>query len=169
MKIIYWSNEEMKKINTVSTNLIKGIISLNEFKYIKDTINKENLVLISISEPKQNGYEDETLSDTDVKDFKDSIRVKFWDVEEDIDEYKVISDSVAKELHDFIIKNKNNKFLIHCKAGQSRSAGVGMAVECLINHDGDKYQYILKGSDITKNPRYSPNFTVYDKIVNSNE
>jgi len=154
------------EINTVQTDLILGIISRNEYLQIKDKIDKEGIVLISISDESEDGLK-EALTDEQVLGFDDVIRTKFWDVEQNIGNYTVINDKVAKEIREFILRNKDKRFLIHCRAGQSRSAGVGMAVECLINHNGEKYQYSLDGTDIVKNPRYSPNLIVYDKILKS--
>jgi predicted protein tyrosine phosphatase len=157
--------------NTISTATIEAIISRNEIIDLIETnkLDKENLVLVSISEPHQDGYEDEALTDMQVQGFKDSIRVKFWDIEEDFGKYKIISDEVAKQLQGFIINHKDDQFIVHCKAGQSRSAGVGKAIECIKyfgTGDTAKYNYQTSfNSEIDKHPRYSPNLTVFDKIV----
>jgi predicted protein tyrosine phosphatase len=155
-------------INTISTPTIEGIISRKEIIELlkRDLINqKESLVLISISEPGQNTQ----LTDSQVSGFKDSIRVEFWDIEEDFGNYKTISPEVAKTIQDFIIKHKKERFLIHCAAGQSRSAGVGKAVECITKFGiGDEGKYNYKtcfSSEIDNNRRYSPNLTVFDAIV----
>ena len=161
----------LKDINTVSTNTIEAIISRKEMIELieSDSLDKENLILISISEPIQEWYEDESLTDEQVKGFKDNIRLKFWDIEEDFGNYKIISDDVAKELQDFIVKNIDNRFIIHCRAGQSRSAGVGKAVECIKFFgvgDEAKYNYQTSfSSEISAHSRYSPNLTVFDKVI----
>lgn len=158
-------------VNTMSSNKIEAIISKNELIDLleRDLIKKHKFVLISISEPSENRWKDDTLSDTHVDGFKDSLRVKFWDIEEDISNYKVIPDDVAKEIQDFIIRHKDDTFIVHCKAGQSRSAGVGKAIECITNFGvGDESKYLYQtgfSSEIDKNARYSPNLTVFDKIV----
>lgn len=159
---------------TVYTDDITYIISREEFLKIHNSLDKHNLCLISISEPLGvDKYNDTELSDEIVKDFKASLRVKFWDIEEDIGNYKVISDRQAKQIQDFIIENKDSKFIIHCKAGQSRSAGVGKAVECIKNFGtGDQAKYYYQtgfNSDIDNCKRYSPNLTVFDKIVKDYE
>ena len=46
--------------------------------------------------------------------FADVLELKFWDVEEDIGNYKIITDEQAKQIYDFIIKNKDKEFLINC-------------------------------------------------------
>lgn len=153
--------------NTFSTDDIEAIISrteiieMIEFGYL----DMKSLVLISISEPS----DDDRLTDKQVEDFKESLRVEFWDIEDSFPGYPVISDEIAKTIQDFIMKHKDEKFIIHCRAGQSRSAGVGKAVEC-IKHFGigeeSKYNYQTGfKSGIDRHPRYSPNLTVFDKIV----
>lgn len=156
-------------INTISNEDIFAIISMNEVLENIDNIPAADLVLISISEPVTSKYKDEQLSDEICSLFKDYLKVKFWDVEEDIGNYTIIPDDVAKHIQDFIVKNKDQRFLVHCRAGQSRSAGVGKAIEC-IKHFGigevSKYNYKTGfSSDIDDNPRYSPNLTVFDKII----
>ena len=160
-----------RNIETISTPTIEAIISRKEIIELIDNnqLDKENLVLISISEPVQEGYEDEALADSQVQGFKDSLRVKFWDIEEDFGNYKVIPDETAKELQDFILKNLENRFIVHCRAGQSRSAGVGRAVECLKFFGvGEEAKYNYKtsfNSEIQAHSRYSPNLVVFDKVV----
>ena len=163
-----------KEVQTVSTGTIEAIISRREMRYAigQDVIDKQNLVLISIGEPtpKPGGYsQDIKLSDEEVKDFKDSLRIEFWDVEEDYGDYKIITDKQAKEIQDFIIKNKENRFIINCQAGKSRSAAVGKAIECIVFFGvGDEAKYNYKtsfNSEISTHSRYFPNLTVFDKIV----
>ena len=159
----------ISKLNTVSNEDIYAVISRNELLEILPELSTKDLVLISISEPSENGCRDEALTDEDVNGFKDSIRVKFWDIEEDIGRYKVIPDEVAKQLQEFILKNKDSKFLVHCKAGQSRSAGVAKAVECIKHFGiGEEAKYLYKtgfSSVVDSNRRYSPNLVVFDKIM----
>lgn len=161
----------MEELETISTSTIEAIISRKEIIGLIDNnkLDKENLVLISISEPVQEGYEDEALTDSQVQGFKDSLRVKFWDIEEDFGNYKVIPAEIAKQIQEFILKNIDNRFIVHCRAGQSRSAGVGRAIECLkffgIGEEA-KYQYKTSfNSEIQDHSRYSPNLVVFDAVV----
>lgn len=161
----------LQEIETIQTNTIEAIISRKEMLCVleQDIIDKENLVLISISEPVRDNFNDEALSDINVSGFKDSLRVKFWDIEEDFCDYKIISDEVAYEIQKFIIKNLKNRFIIHCRAGKSRSAAVAKAVEQLkffgIGKEA-KYNYKTSfNSEISAHSRYTPNLTVFDKIV----
>ena len=106
----------LQEIQTISTATIEAIISRKEMKcaICQNIIDKENLVLISIGEPtEKSGYsQDIKLSDEEVKDFKDSLRVAFWDIEEDFGDYKIITGEQAKEIQDFIVKNIDNKWYV---------------------------------------------------------
>ena len=64
-----------------------------------------------------------------------------------------------------LLKHKNNNFLIHCEKGQSRSAGVGLAIECILKFNGNKRAFSLEPSMILNHHRYEPNMLVYDKIL----
>ncbi len=100
-----------------------------------------------------------------VKDyFKISIRQDFWDTEDNVPGYDTISEEQALELAEFIEDNRQRTFMIHCDAGQSRSAGVAMAVECILNNDGNTFAFALSPS-FTDDDRYSPNRKVFDKIM----
>lgn len=142
--------------------LFEGIVGKSEYikLYTEDFIDTSNTVLISIHDPDSQKFNDDMVSR-----FQDSIQVQFWDIEETIGKYEIISDEIAEELREFINKNKDRRFFIHCHAGQSRSAGVGMAVECIVKYNGNKYDYSIGGGDITSHNRYSPNMVVYDKII----
>ena len=73
---------------------------------------------------------------------------------------EVISNEKAKAIKEFIIKNRDKKFLIHCSAGISRSAAVGMAVEKLLCN-----VFTKEDSVFMKYERYEPNMFVYHKII----
>jgi len=145
----------------LKNSLFEGIISKREVQILSDNqlIDKSNTVLISIVDP-----DVEYLDSEVTKNFKGYIGLKFWDIEEQIGNYSPISTLQAEEIRDFIVKNQDKKFLIHCMAGQSRSAGVACAVECIVNFDGDVYNYQTGSSDVKAHPRYYPNLTVFDKI-----
>ena len=97
--------------------------------------------------------------------FGEFLNVRFWDVTERIGEYDILSADTAKEIAEYIEQHRNKQFLIHCVAGMSRSAGVGMAIECVVLYGGNKYYYSLSGGDIQNHMRYHPNLVVYDKIL----
>ena len=127
----------------------------------KDNIkNKQNIALICIHNPNTNIHSKELI-----KGFYSVLQLQFWDIESPIkmsdnEIREVISDEKAKTIKEFILKNRDKKFLIHCSAGISRSAAVGLAVETLLKSD-----FEMKNSLILKNERYDPNMVVYHKIV----
>lgn len=150
----------------IQNDLFEGVMGMNEFIEYQKTLtikDRENIVLISITEPDNDDY----VSDNPVNTigFHDILEAKFWDVEVPIGKYHPLTDEQSLELRKFIIKNKSKKFLIHCKAGQSRSAGVAKAVECIVLYENDVDAYRTSKSDIDSFDRYSPNQTVFDKIV----
>ena len=158
-------------INSISTSTIECIVGRTEIIQLLDdkVLDTKNLVLISISEPLFKNYADEQLSDDYAKMFKASIRCKFWDIEEKIGNYDVLDDELAQQLQKFILQHINERFVIHCRAGISRSAGIGLAVECIKYFgigDGAKYNYLTSfNSEIKQHSRYHPNMTVFDKLV----
>lgn len=162
-----------KLVETVSTDTIEAIVSRVEIiKLINSKqLDTKNLVLITIGEPtEKTGYNQERkLSDGQVKFFKNYLMIEFWDIEEDFGDYKIITDEQGKIIQDFIIKNIDNRFIINCQAGKSRSAAVGRAIECIKFFGvGDEAKYNYKtsfNSEIDAHNRYCPNLTVFDKIV----
>ena len=163
-------NGQPRIIDTISTNTIEAIISRDEIRcaIFQNIIDMENLVLISIGEP-GDSYKHTILTDEEIKSFKDTLQIEFWDIEEDFGEYKIITDEQAKIIQDFIIKNIDSRFIINCKAGKSRSAAVGLAIEQLKFFGvGEEAKYNYKtcfNSEIKAHSRYCPNLTVFDKIV----
>jgi predicted protein tyrosine phosphatase len=154
----------------IQNDLFEGIMSKNEFLEYQAELSLEdraNVVLISISEPDNSEY----VSDNKVNviGFHDVLEMKFWDVEKPIGKYTPLTDKQGEEIRKFITTNKDKKFLIHCKAGQSRSAGIGLAVECIVNFDGSVYDYKTGKTDIYDYERYSPNLTVFDAICSNDE
>ena len=129
--------------------------------YNRDEIeNKEDMALIAIHDPDKNHH-----PDFKVEGFHDVLQINFWDLEESFGDYEILTDNQGKEIKEFIQKNLDKQFLIHCAAGISRSAGVACAVECLKNYQGNNYNYKTGHSNVRNHYRYSPNWTVYDKII----
>ena len=148
----------------LQNELFEGIVSRKEYLTLFDNnlINKDNTVLISISDPDNNSHSADKVSG-----FDEVIQVKFWDITQDTNENKIISTDTSKMIRDFIDRNVKlqKTFLVHCEAGMSRSAGVGMAIECINNYQGYVYTYFTSTSDIKNHGRYHPNLTVFDSIV----
>ena len=65
------------------------------------------------------------------------LRLKFDDVERDYKNEHCITKEDAENIVKFVNKNKNkvDKFIVHCEAGVSRSAGVGAAIMKALNGD----------------------------------
>jgi predicted protein tyrosine phosphatase len=163
-----------QEVQTISTPTIEAIISREEMRCAiqQNVLEKENLVLISIGEPGES-YAHSILTKEEVQGFKGVLQIEFWDVEEDFGKYTVISDEEAKIIQNFILdnlqKDPDTRFIINCKAGKSRSAAVGKAIEQLKFFGiGEKAKYEYKtcfNSEISAHSRYSPNLVVFDKIV----
>jgi len=73
-----------------------------------------------------------------------------------VTEYDLFTDEQAKQIIDFVEKNKERKIIVHCDAGISRSSGVAAAI---LRH--------YTGSDdaIFNNRRYAPNMFVYYRLL----
>ena len=159
-----WDNFQLNSLKPYLKNdLFEGIVGKQEFILLSeaDVIDRHNTVLIAIHDPDADNHNPEHLTG-----FKDVLEIKFWDIEEQIGNYKPLSDEQGKLLFDFITKHKNSKFLVHCHAGMSRSAGVACAIECIVYENGNKYYYSTSHSDVKSFSRYHPNYTVFDKIIN---
>ncbi len=151
--------------------LFEGVVSrkglLNTYKQYDYTA-----ALISLWSPgdytKFEKKEPEYIKDyIKVKDYFDtSIRQEFWDTEDNVPGYPTISKEQADKILEFILGNKDKTFIVHCDAGQSRSAGVALAIECIVEYDGDRYLAGLSPS-YTDDERYAPNRKVFDKIMDA--
>jgi len=151
----------MTKLCGISTKHIQAICSKDEMKTFTklEPVETKNLVLISIQDPN----DDENLDEYHSK-FKDVLSVKFWDIRESYIEgsktFNIISDKTSNEIREFINNNLDEKFFIHCQAGVSRSASIGLVIEYLKGLDIDN-------SEIKSHWRYDYNEVVFDKIVES--
>jgi len=159
-------NQEINNQNvfSIQTDLIKAIISRDEVvKYsmnnFKDLKIDENTVIISITDPGSKFISMDILNK-----FKDNLSIQFWDIEEQIGNYKPISIEQAKVIKDFVIKNKDNNFIVHCEAGMSRSAAVGLFIYYIIEHNEDRYSFQTSPNPIKEHQRYHPNWAVFDVI-----
>lgn len=93
---------------------------------------------------------------------KDIIFERFNDVDSESPKYTPITDEIANEIADFIFKYKDNSkvelCIVHCDAGQSRSAGVAAAILKFLYNDD---------TQIFSNKLYKPNMLVYRKVLNA--
>lgn len=158
----------MKEIISVNNHILEAVVSQEQMRKLafSPDYNPEDFVLISIQDPG-----DKDNLEMYRERFKDSVSLRFWDTEDDLGVKSnglpvvPIDSKEADKIIDFVIKHKEERFFIHCAAGQSRSAGTGLAVEALIKFDGDKYIAGQFPSDIKSMNRYSPNLKVYDVII----
>jgi len=148
--------------NYLKNDLFEGVIGKMDYLtlYNADALDKFNTVLISIHDPNSLLHPDAKL-----QGFTDVLQIQFWDIEEAFGNYAPITKEQGTEIRNFIERNSDKKFLIHCAAGQSRSAGTACAVECIVNFNGSRYDYGTGSSDVKSHPRYSPNLTVFDAII----
>ncbi len=157
---------DIDKLITCKGNGIFAIIGRDEiesypsydepYNYINSF--PSDLCFITISDPNRDSINHNNH-------FKDTLELKFWDIEEDFNQYKIITDSQSKMIYDFIVKNKNYQFLINCEAGVSRSAGVGLAIEYLLRDFNLYPDWSHFPSKILQHWRYQPNMTVFKKII----
>lgn len=92
--------------------------------------------------------------------FSDVTEMGYQEAKKNKNNYlKLISDSDAKKIKEFVDKLYSldiDLLIIHCRAGQSRSAGVAAALSQVIYGDD---------SEFFNNPRYTVNMTVYYKVL----
>lgn len=160
----------MEGLVTCKGNSIYAIIGRDEiqscpscdkpYNYVKEFPNY--LCFITISDPDKQNIDDENY-------FLDTLKLKFWDVEEEIGRFAPIHLVQAKEIYNFIMKNRNSEFLINCEAGVSRSAAIGLAIEYLLR-DFELYpKWEQFPSKVLQHWRYCPNMTVFEQIISFHE
>lgn len=160
--------EELKvKINTlpldidkylsVHTDNIDLIIGRDEILSLFMTTKKEllkNHCIISVSEP----FKKESDKKIDIE-CHDLLQLEFTDIRKEFSEeyllknkdfLKLITEEQISNIKDFILKNRDKKFIINCDVGISRSSAIGIFLEHLI---GTK-ENIQK---IHQHRRYDPN------------
>ena len=153
----------------MKTRVISDVISRRELLNNYRTYNYEDALIGFWSPGDWEKADEETLNSYKKAQsfFVANIRQDFWDTEDNVPGYDTISESQADELVRFIYNNQNRRFVIHCDAGQSRSAGAALAVECILKCNGDRYAFSLEAPFVGSNPRYTPNRKVYDKIMDA--
>jgi protein tyrosine/serine phosphatase len=157
---------------------LKKIYVLSQFSF--DEIAKENDLdddnvelfkdTAFISIVNANGYDGDMQNRYDSDDlhwFKKNhdnvLNLEFDDVESDValdgtNQYTAFSEEQAREVVEFIDKNKNKTFLIHCLAGISRSGAVGRFLY-------DYYPWVdREWFDVNVKRRIQPNQRVYNEL-----
>lgn len=77
---------------------------------------------------------------------------------ESMENFKLFSDEQAIKLVNFIEKNKDKSFIIHCEAGISRSGAVGQFIN-------DTYKNMTDEEFKKQNKYISPNQYMYHKLI----
>lgn len=164
--------DEARRLNddrvfSVSSGVVRGVLGRREVEGLtKEDADylgvDENTVLISITDPNSPALPDGVFGV-----FRDSISLEFWDVEESFGGYNPISDRQASELRVFIEENRGGSFVVHCEAGQSRSAGIGLAIFLICQHGDDRESFAFSENPIRRHHRYHPNYFVFEKIAGS--
>lgn len=100
------------------------ILSKDMFEYwVMPKIHEyEDTFFISILDPD---------NPTNFKEDSDTfITLRFYDLEYELGDYKIFDSEIAKELVEFIDKNKDKKTrIVHCTAGVSRSGAIGEFIQ----------------------------------------
>lgn len=111
----------------------------------------DNYAIISIQDTHTGGF---GVTFTPSQYCQDVLTLYFDDVIREVDGAVLFTDEMAKQIIDFIKKNRKvETLLVHCYAGQSRSRAVGaFAVKML---GGDNSRYFSQGN---------PNMHVYDTL-----
>lgn len=130
--------------------MIIEVMSKNDAELYSTCMHKDKSIIISITSVKSL---DAYIIPTSVNGITDMIRVKYTDTD-----YNTVGISIKdiKRIADFVKRYKYNKYIdkliIHCEAGQSRSAGVAAAIMKYLNNDD---------TPIISNSKYIPNMVCY--------
>jgi len=90
--------------------------------------------------------------------YVDLLQLKFFDMDFKFDTYPGIKPEDARQILEFVEKNKDkvDLFVVHCNAGISRSSGTAAALGFIYNGDD---------SWVFTNRQYVPNILVYKTIL----
>ena len=130
------------------------ILSQREAVQTAYKFRNNTMAIISITEP---DAEDVDFSTALVPD-KRILRLRFDDIDKEINNHKLFTVQDAKQILNFVQKTiaSVDFFVVHCHAGISRSAGVAAALSKIYNQN-DSY--------IFNCGKYCPNMFVYKTIL----
>ena len=141
---------------------MKEVLILSRQRFIDKVLPKVDEVkdtfFISILEPDD---EIENLH----KDTENYKTWKFYDIEYDIASYKAVTYDQAKEIFEFIEKNRGKKLVVHCFAGVSRSSAVGEFYWEMLG--GSYKQLTEKFPNISPNGRILSYLRIAEKLENA--
>lgn len=119
---------------------------------------KEQSIVISITSC---GMNEAFIIPTKISGILDVLNLHFNDTDDKNEVYGGITEKDAFEICNFINKYKENtvldRIIVHCEAGQSRSAGVAAAIMKYLNNDD---------TPIFDSNRYHPNMLCYRTVLN---
>lgn len=159
------------KFSSTKTKHIELIIGQEEFISLSLLTKKEDLNdfnIISIFEPT------ETILPLELyESFNSHLILTFADIRKKIEDTNLslnekeelskleIQNKDFEILKDYILNNKDKKFIINCQVGVSRSAAIGIILENLLNDN--QIDIDLETNKILSHWRYSPNPIILEK------
>jgi len=130
---------------------MKSVHIMSKRQFDETPANPE-AIAIRIIDPEQEVH-------SDISGYKDEIKLAFWDIEEPIGRFNIITDEQAKQLYDFMMKHKDEQHLVvHCMAGISRSNTVANFFAYHIAKDD------YWASKLASDPTKAINFAVWDAL-----
>lgn len=116
--------------------LFTSFISKKKAEAFSDTTGSEKRILISITTPgvsRSTGYCREAILHMDA--WRDVLRLKFHDVEPELDGYNyvIFSHDAVRKIFEFLKKHEAeiDEVVVHCEAGISRSAAVSKFISVI--------------------------------------
>lgn len=165
------------KFNSIQTKNIELIIGQDEFTTLSLLTKKEDLKkynCISIYEPFESILPIELYENfnahliLEFSDIRRDFRKMYKENKISLDTYDSLEKDEIKNSHldilrDFILNNKDKKFIINCYAGISRSAAIGYILEDILNKDINEKE--IEQNKILSYWRYSPNKMIIEKFT----
>lgn len=167
------------KFNSIQTKNIELIIGQDEFTTLSLLTKKEDLKkynCISIYEPFESILPIELYENfnahliLEFSDIRRDFRKMYKENKISLETYDSLEKDEIKNSHldilrDFILNNKDKKFIINCYAGISRSAAIGYILEDILNKDINEKE--IEQNKILSYWRYSPNKMIIEKFTKS--
>lgn len=132
------------------------LMESNDLTDINVEAKGKNIALISINDT-LGGWSEPWFKE----DHANVLRLWFDDVENDLQvsptnrrQCKAFTEEQAKQVVEFIDRNKDKNFIVHCAAGISRSGAVGRFISDYLGTDKDRFKnmnpHILPNSHVSR-------------------